>query len=295
VDRSLDQFYQVALALTLWITGLGLGMSFGPRQILETLRRGGLFARATVLDVVIVPLLVWGLVQAFSISDRYATGLLLVGVASAGPLGITAAQLARADLPYAIALVVVLEAANAVAIPVWVALLMPPGVQVPMWPIVRTLLLLVLAPLAVGMAVRARRPPTAARLAQLAVPLSTFGLLVVIAIVLARYARIVLDAFGAVGPAALTAVLLALLLGWLLGGPARPTRAATSLVTGVRANGPALAIAQASFASLPAVRPSWFSGRFPFSCRSRSPSWPAAQCSLTRLRQRFEAAPMRRA
>jgi BASS family bile acid:Na+ symporter len=228
-------------------------MSFGPGQILRTLRRGGLFARAIVLDVVIVPLLVWGLIHAFSIPDRYATGLLLVGVASAGPLGIKAAQLARADLPYAIALVVVLEAANVVAIPVWVALLMPPGVQVPMWPVVRTLLLLVLAPLAVGMAVRARWPPTALRLAQLAAPLSTVGLLMVIAIVLARYARIVLDAFVAVGPAALTAVLLALLLGWLLGGPARPTRAATSLVTGVRANGPALAIAQASFPSLAAV------------------------------------------
>ena len=253
MDRSRDQLYQVALALTLWITGLGLGMSFGLGQILRTLRRGGLFARATVLDVVIVPLLVWGLVQAFSIPDHYATGLLLVGVASAGPLGIKAAQLARADLPYAIALVVVLEAANVVAIPVWVALLLPPGVQVPMWPVVRTLLLLVLAPLAVGMAVRARRPPTAARLAQLAAPLSTVGLLVVIAIVLARYARIVLDVFVAVGPAALTAVLLALLLGWLLGGPGRPTRAATSLVTGVRANGPALAIAQASFPSLAAV------------------------------------------
>ena len=155
MDRSLDQLYQMALALTLWIAGLGLGMSFGPRQILRTLRRGGLFARATVLDVVIVPLLVWGLVQAFSIPDHYATGLLLVGVATAGPLGIKAAQLARADLPYAIALVVVLEVANAVAIPVWVALLMPPWVQVPIWPVVRTLLLLVLAPLAVGMAVRA--------------------------------------------------------------------------------------------------------------------------------------------
>jgi hypothetical protein len=50
-----------------------------------------------------------------------------------------------------------------------------------------------------------------------------------------------------------TAVLLALGLGWLLGGPARSTRAATSLVTGVRANGPALAIAQVSFSSLAAV------------------------------------------
>jgi BASS family bile acid:Na+ symporter len=192
-------------------------------------------------------------VQVFSVPDRYATGLLLVGVASAGPLGIKAAQLAGADLPYAIALVVVLEAANAVAIPAWVALLLPPGAHVPLWPVARTLLLLVLAPLAVGMAVRARRPLAAVRLAGWAVPLSTVGLLVVIAVVLARQADIVVDAFAAVGPAAVTAVLLALLLGWLLGGPARPTRAVTSLVTGVRANGPALAIAQASFPSLAAV------------------------------------------
>jgi BASS family bile acid:Na+ symporter len=253
VDRALDPLYQVALALTLWITGLGLGMSFGPRQILRTLRRGGLFARAAVLDILLLPLLIWGLTRAFSVPDRYATGLLLVGMASAGPLGIKAAQLARADLPYAIALVVVLEAANAVAIPIWVALLLPPGVQVPMGPVVRTLLLLVLAPLAVGMAIRPSRPSIARRLAHWAAPLSTLGLVVVIVIVLARYAGIVAEAFAAVGPAALTAVLLALLLGWLLGGPARPTRAATSLVTGVRASGPALAIAQASFPSLAEV------------------------------------------
>jgi bile acid:Na+ symporter, BASS family len=253
VDRALDLSYQVALALTLWITGLGLGMSFGPRQILRTLRRGGLFARAAVLDILLVPLLIWGLTQAFSVPDRYATGLLLVGMASAGPLGIKAAQLARADLPYAIALVVVLEAANAVAIPIWVALLLPPGVQVPMGPVVRTLLLLVLAPLAVGMAIGASRPSLARRLAHWAAPLSTLGLGVVMVIVLARYGGLVAEAFAGVGPAALTAVLLALGLGWLLGGPARSTRAATSLVTGVRANGPALAIAQASFPSLAQV------------------------------------------
>lgn len=253
MDRVLEQFYQVALVLTLWITGLGLGMSFRPSQILRTLRRGGLLARAAVLDIVVVPLLVWGLVQVFSVPDRYATGLLLVGMASAGPLGIKAAQLARADLPYAIALVVVLGVANAVAIPVWVALLLPPGVQVPMGPVIRTLLLLVLAPLAVGMAVGGRWPKTAKRLAGWAPPLSTLGLVVVIALVLARSVGLVVEAFGAVGPAAVTAVLVAMGLGWLVGGPARSTRAATSLVTGVRANGPALAIAQASFSSRAAV------------------------------------------
>jgi len=93
----------------------------------------------------------------------------------------------------------------------------------------------------------------AKRLAGWAPPLSTVGLVVVIALVLARHVGVVAEAFAAVGPASVMAVLLALLLGWLLGGPALSTRVATSLVTGVRANGPALAIAQASFPALAAV------------------------------------------
>ena len=58
---------------------------------------------------------------------------------------------------------------------------------------------------------------------------------------------------GAGGGAAWTAGVLARRWGWLRGGPARPTRAATSLVTGVRASGQALAIAQASFPLLAEV------------------------------------------
>ena len=164
------------------------------------------------------------------IPDHYATGLLLVGVASAGPLGIKAAQLARADLPYAIALVVVLEAANVVAIPVWVALLLPPGVQVPMWPVVRTLLLLVLAPLAVGMAVRAPATSSGA-------PGAVGG-----AAVDGRAAGGDRHRAGKVcahrpgrrrggGPGSVDGRAAGAAAG-LLGRPGRPTRAATSLVTG---------------------------------------------------------------
>jgi predicted Na+-dependent transporter len=55
---------------------------------------------------------VWALVELLSIPDEYAIGLLLVGFASAGPLGIKAAQIAGADVACAVSLVVVLEAAT---------------------------------------------------------------------------------------------------------------------------------------------------------------------------------------
>ena len=64
VDRSLDQC-RCGLLVALWITELGLGMSFGPGQILRTLLARWTVRADLVLDVVIVPLLVWGLVQAF--------------------------------------------------------------------------------------------------------------------------------------------------------------------------------------------------------------------------------------
>jgi len=253
-DHLLEVAYGVSLVVTLWATGLGLGMSLAPRDFSLVLRRGGLFGRAFVLDCVALPLVVWSLVEVLSVQEDYATGLLLVGVASAGPLGIKAAELARADVPFAISLVAALEAANAFVIPAWVALLLPAGATVPITPVVTTLLLLVLCPLLIGLALRRwlreRAVPWMRRLTWT----SNLGLLAVISLVLVRYLPRVPDSFRAgAGLVSVIVVLAALGAGWIIGGPARSTRAATALVTGIRANGPALAIAQVSFRSRPDV------------------------------------------
>jgi predicted Na+-dependent transporter len=52
---------------------------------------------------------------------------------------------------------------------------------------------------------------------------------------------------------ALLTVAFALAGGWIAGSPESPNRTAASLVTGIRANAPALAVAQAAFPGRPAV------------------------------------------
>jgi BASS family bile acid:Na+ symporter len=250
----LDRVSDGVLLLTLWSTGIGIGMSLGLRELLAPLRQSGLVVRVVVLDVAGIPLIVWALVEMLSIPADYAIGLLLVGFASAGPLGIKAAQIAGADVAGAVSLVAVLEAANALAIPVWVALLMPPGVVVPLGELVATLAVVVLLPLALGMAMRTRRPHSARRWAARAMALSNVLLVVVIVLVVGRNLATLAEAFAAgIVPAVLLAVAAALVLGWLAGGPARPTRAAVALVSGVRANALALGIARTSFPTVPAV------------------------------------------
>ena len=181
-----------------------------------------LFSRAFVLDCVALPLVVWGLVELLSVRDDYAIGLLLVGVASAGPLGIKATELARADVPLAITLVALLEAANAFVIPAWVALLLPAGASVPITPVATTLLLLVLCPLLIGLALRRwlreHIDPWVPRLSRT----SNVGILIVIALLLIRYLPRIPDSFAAgAGLISVVVVLAALGGGWIIGRPVR--------------------------------------------------------------------------
>jgi hypothetical protein len=70
----------------------------------------------------------------------------------------------------------------------------------------------------------------------------------VVALVLARHLPTVADAVGGgVGVVAMATIVGSVVAGWCVGGPVRATRATTALVTGIRANIPALAIAETSF------------------------------------------------
>lgn len=251
----LDTVYLAALLSALWATGLALGVSHDLRALAEPARRSGLLLRVAVVEVIVFPLLVWGLVRVLAVPGDYAVGLMLVGIASAGPLAIKAAQIARADAPTAVALVIVLELVNLAAIPLWATLLLPAGTEVDTVAVVRTLLVMVVLPLVAGICVRRLAPAGARRLATTAVRVSDVGLWVVIALVLVRDADAVVDAVGERVPVvAALAVLVGLALGWVAGAPARETRAAAALVVGIRANAVALAIAATSFAQRGDVR-----------------------------------------
>jgi hypothetical protein len=105
---------------------------------------------------------------------------------------------------------------------------------------------------------------------------ANIALAVAVAAVLVRDADVVWDALGEHVPlVALVAVPVALVLGWLAGGPAAETRVAAALVTGVRSSALALAIVGSSSRTPPRCERGWSSsGSSPLRCpsvrRSRS-------------------------
>jgi bile acid:Na+ symporter, BASS family len=241
---GLDTTYSVAIIVTLWATALGSGLSHQPSEIAAAASDRGRFVRIIALDAVAIPLLVFALARALAVPQGYVAGLVIVGAASAGTLGLAFVRSARADVPLAIGLVVVLEIGNLLTIPAWSTILLAEGVRPPVGDVLGTLVLGVLVPLVIGIELRKLQPERAREWARVLGFVSTLGLAVVVAIVLYRDLDAVIEAWAALVPVvALATALIAVAAGWTLGGPVRSSRATAGLVTSVRANTPALAVA----------------------------------------------------
>ena len=255
MNSALGIAYLAGVVVALWASGLELGIQKSSAALAAPLRRVSLLGRVAVVDVIILPLLVWSLVTLVDVPEGYRNGLLLVGIASAGPLGVRATQLARGDAATALSLVVVLELVNLAAVPLWIAVLLPSGTHIAPGSMLATLLLLVLLPLVAGLGCRRFAPRLASRLTPLLSPVANVAIVLAIAAVLVRDADVVYEALGEHVPAvAIITVCAALVLGWFAGGPSRETRIAAALVTGVRSNALALAIAASAFSQSPEVR-----------------------------------------
>lgn len=247
-NAVLSGLLTVLIVSTLWTTGVGLGMTVRPFDVAGVLRRRRLVAAIVVLDVVLVPAAMWVAVELFVADESLATGLLLVAFASAGPLGIKLADMAGADPAFAIGIVVILELANIVVVPLWAAFLgVATGGRVVLEMAV-ALVVFILLPIAVGQLIRRASPGAPARWARRAARSSTLGLIGIVLLVVVRDLDVLAAslASGAV-VAAISVITFALVAGWLVGRTDRRTRLAVSLVTGTRANAVALAVATTAF------------------------------------------------
>jgi bile acid:Na+ symporter, BASS family len=247
-----DLLYALILTVTVWAAVALVAITHAPHELGFALRRGRVIGPVVLISCVGMPLLAWGLSQSLGVPVLETTGILIVAAASAGPLSLKVVDVAGGDLPLAVGLILILELANVVFIPLWPALLLPQGVSSPALDVGRSVLILILLPLLAGWGMRQRCPDIAERSATLLRRISTTGFVIALMLVLARNVGDVADVLdsGVVVVAAVT-LIAGMLAAALLTGPDRPTRVTASLVTGVRANAAALAVAGTAFAGQP--------------------------------------------
>jgi predicted Na+-dependent transporter len=234
-DQLLTHLFNAGVAVSIISTVLDLGMSYRVAELVAPLRRVWLVALVILVNSVLVPAAAWGIGKALPIDASAVTGMTLAAIGAASAAGLKATQLARrADLPLAVSLVVILQFANLVAVPLWAGQVVS-GASISASSILGNLLLLVLVPLAIGLLVRARYATHSASWQVELAKLSNLALaLALIAGISVNWQAIVsLLGSWVLLASALTAI-VAVVLGGVVGRAEPETQTTIGLVSGLR-------------------------------------------------------------
>src|SRR5438045_6918382 len=87
---------------------LSVGLGLTVPQIVAPLRNGRLVALSLLANFVLAPIAALGLARVLGLDEPLGVGLLLVAVAGGAPFMLKLADLAKADMPFAVGLMVVL-------------------------------------------------------------------------------------------------------------------------------------------------------------------------------------------
>jgi BASS family bile acid:Na+ symporter len=239
--------FQVAIVGTVFTYGLRTTLD----DVLYLMRRPGLLVRSLLSVFVVMPVLAVILVKVFDIRTTTEVVLVALAISPIPPLMPKNERKAGGHAPYALALMALLAVA---AIP-----LVPLAVEVLGWAfdrpfatapgrIAKIVLVMIVAPLVVGMIVRAALPRVAARLQAPNSKVATILLLLAALVLLAVTWRAIWSATGGGTILALVVfIAVGLTVGHLLGGPEPEHSTVLAMSTACRHPAIALTIAAAAF------------------------------------------------
>jgi BASS family bile acid:Na+ symporter len=232
---------------------LVMGMSLTVAQIVEPLRNIRLVLLALVAAFVVVPVAAVFLKTVIPMAEELQIGLLLMASAHGAPFLPKLAQIAKANLAYAVGLMTLLIVATVIYLPIVLPLLLP-GVTVDAGQIASSLFFQMIVPLGIGLVVRARWEEAAEEAKKPLAQISNVSLVLLLVLMLGLNIQNVIDLFGSGALlATLILTLVAVGAGYLLGGPAADTRGVTALGVALPNMAASFLVANGSFADRPNV------------------------------------------
>ena len=232
---------------------LSMGLSLTVSQIIQPLRSIRLVIMALAANFLVLPAAAFALSRIIPLEEDVQIGLLLLGTAAGAPSLPKLAQIAKANVAFAVGLMTMLMVVTIVYLPIVLPLLLP-GVEVDAGQIAVSLIVQMLVPLIIGLLIKARYEGTAQTLQPVMAQISNISLALLLVLMLVVNFRNVLALFGT-GAILATLLFIAISVvgGYFLGGPATDTKRVLALGTGQRNLAAAFLIATANFAEQPNV------------------------------------------
>jgi BASS family bile acid:Na+ symporter len=232
---------------------LGMGFSLTIPQILAPLKNRKLIIMSLLANFVLVPILALVIIRVIPLSEGLQIGLILVGFAAGAPFLPKLVQVAKGGMAFTAGLMVLLMVITIAYLPIVLPFVLT-GVQVSPWEISKSLIVLMLIPLALALFIRARYEEVAKGLIHTMNMAANLSLVAMFIGYFVGYSDVTYGVLGTGG--ILVSILLvvgAVIIGYLLGGKDKDNKKVLALGTGQRNLAAAFAIASSSFAADPEV------------------------------------------
>ena len=235
----------VLLKITVTTIIFGIGLDSTLHDAVRLFRHPALLLRSLLAMYVLVPLAAVGLVILLPLPPGAEAGLLVLAVSSGAPL-LPRKLLGIGDGAYTFSLVVVSSVLAVILVPFWLEMLGPLFPRLPRLEPERTALVLgesFFLPLLAGMAVRRFFPKLAAWTGGRVVGLAGLAMTLAALVLLAVNWHVVLEVKWQGVAALALLILMALVIGHLVGGPQEENRSALAVACATRHIGVAVAVA----------------------------------------------------
>ena len=247
VIQLLSKAADIAMLSFVISSMLAMGLSLSIMQIVEPLRNIRLVVLAILVNFMAMPAAAILLARLLRLDEQFGIGLLVLGCTAGAPFLPKLAERAKGNLAFAVGMMVLLMVITVGYVPIVLPLLLP-GVTVDPGKIARSLILLMLLPLAAALVLKARREDLAAQLRPLLSWISNLSLILLLVFITAANINKVVQVFGS--RAILAGILFIMVgfgIGWLLGGPGAGTRRVLAFGSAQRNIAAALVVAGESF------------------------------------------------
>ena len=243
----LSKIVPIAMLTFVLSSMLSMGLSLTVGQILAPLRTYRLIVFGLVANFVLMPLAAFGIAKLLRLDEPLGIALLLLGTASGAPFLPLLARISKGNLAFSVGLMVLLMVVTVAYMPLVLPLFLE-GVSVDPLKIGRSLVLLMMLPLAIGLLVKARLSGLAAKVQPSLGRVSTLSLALLIVLLLITNLQNVINLYGTRGVVASVLFIgLGTGIGWILGGPQSGTRGVMALGTAQRNIAAALVVGGQNF------------------------------------------------
>jgi len=247
---TLANLFTTAFVVTsMFSFGLRLTLS----EIIEPLRDVRLLLTTLAANFVIVPLTALLLANLLGLEEDLRVGLILISVVAGAPLVPKLAQIAKANIPFAVASTALLVVATVIYLPLVLPLLLP-GVRLNTMNIIRPLGIQIILPLVLGLIVDYISRDEADVLLPVLGQIANVSLTLMLVLMLGGNVG---NVIGLIGTGSILAAILlfavAMIAGYLLGGADAGTRRTLSMATGQRNLAAAFVVAAGTFPGRPAI------------------------------------------